>query len=101
MMKSEFCERVGIEYCCLSDEEYHIIEEAYYEFPRKNKDEFCAKWQEWKKDGTWAMVRTLIFQREYWESECKAEEREKTELENEVEAYARKIMDIRTVCNRI
>ena len=50
MMYSEFYERTGIE---VSMEEYHIIEESYYEFDG-NKDEFCKAWKKDYKSGRWA-----------------------------------------------
>lgn len=35
-------------------EEYHYIEESYYEFDG-NKDEFCKQWIKDKKSGKWDM----------------------------------------------
>jgi hypothetical protein len=49
MMMSEFIERTGVE---PSYEEYHYIEESYYEFDG-NKDEFCKAWLKDKRDGHW------------------------------------------------
>lgn len=56
MMMSEFIERTGYE---PSYEEYHYIEESYYEFPG-NKDEFCKQWKKDKKDGHWAREMALM-----------------------------------------
>lgn len=51
MMIHEFTERTkytpGVE-------EYHYIEESYYEFDG-NKDEFCKQWIKDKKSGKWDM----------------------------------------------
>lgn len=49
MMMSEFVERTGVE---PTYEEYHYIEESYYEFDG-NKDEFCKAWLKDKRDGHW------------------------------------------------
>jgi hypothetical protein len=49
MMKCEFEERTGY---WPDDEEYHYIEESYYEFDG-NKDEFCKAWLKDRKDGHW------------------------------------------------
>lgn len=56
MMKSEFIERTGYE---PSAEEYHYIEESYYEFPG-NKDEFCKQWKKDKADGHWDRELNLM-----------------------------------------
>lgn len=50
MMMSEFIDRTGVE---PTYEEYHYIEESYYEFDG-NKDEFCKQWLKDKRDGHWA-----------------------------------------------
>lgn len=56
MMMSEFIERTGYE---PSYEEYHYIEESYYEFPG-NKDEFCKQWLKDNKDGHWQRELSLM-----------------------------------------
>ncbi len=50
MMICEFTDRTGYapEY-----EEYHYIEESYYEFDG-SKDEFCKQWLKGKRSGRWA-----------------------------------------------
>lgn len=50
MMMSEFIDRTGYQ---PSSEEYHYIEDSYYEFDG-NKDEFCKQWLKDNKDGHWA-----------------------------------------------
>lgn len=50
MMMNEFTQRTGYE---PSFEEYHYIEESYYEFDG-NKDEFCKWWKKASKTGEWA-----------------------------------------------
>jgi len=50
MMMSEFIDRTGYQ---PSSEEYHYIEDSYYEFDG-NKDEFCKQWLKDSKDGHWA-----------------------------------------------
>lgn len=52
MMKSEFIERTGYN---PTDEEYHYIEESYYEADTCSKDEFCKQWKKDQKSGKWAM----------------------------------------------
>lgn len=55
MMYSEFYERTKKE---VSYEEYHYIEESYYEFDG-NKDEFCKEWLKDVKSGKWALEYRL------------------------------------------
>lgn len=50
MMPSEFEERTGY---TPSNEEYHYIEESYYDY-NGNKDDFCKAWLKDKKSGAWA-----------------------------------------------
>lgn len=50
MMKCEFEERTGF---WPSDEEYHYIEDSYYEFDG-NKDDFCKAWLKDRESGHWA-----------------------------------------------
>ena len=49
MMMNEFVERTGYE---PSWEEYHIIEESYYDFDG-DKNAFCKQWLKDKMDGHW------------------------------------------------
>jgi hypothetical protein len=55
MMMSEFIERTHIE---PSYEEYHYIEESYYEF-NGDKNEFCKAWLKDKKSGKWDLEYRL------------------------------------------
>lgn len=55
MMYSEFYERTKTE---ISYEEYHYVEESYYEFDG-NKDEFCKAWLKDVKSGKWALELRL------------------------------------------
>ena len=55
MMMSEFIERTGYE---PSFDEYHFIEDSYYEFDG-NKDEFCKWWKKAQKSGEWAKELSL------------------------------------------
>lgn len=50
MLKSEFVQRTGF---IPSDQEYHYIEEAYYEFDG-DKDAFCRRWKNAVREGWWA-----------------------------------------------
>lgn len=52
MMIHEFIERTKY---TPSDEEYHYIEESYYEADTPYKDEFCKQWLKDKKSGKWDM----------------------------------------------
>jgi hypothetical protein len=54
-MYSEFYERTNVE---ISYEEYHYVEESYYEFDG-NKDEFCKSWLKDVKSGKWALELRL------------------------------------------
>lgn len=93
MMKHEFVARTNYE---PADEEYHYIEESYYEF-NGNKDEFCKQWKKDYKDGHWAkelelrrmldvvkadmkekvgqLEETINFYRPYFERAYKAEKK--------------------------
>lgn len=77
MMKSEFIERTKH---TPSDEEYHYIEESYYEADTPYKDEFCKQWLKDKKSGKWDMefkFRKLLDQQKA-EYEEKLREKEET-----------------------
>lgn len=52
MMIHEFIERTGY---TPTNEEYHYIEESYYEADTCSKDEFCKQWKKDKRSGKWAM----------------------------------------------
>jgi hypothetical protein len=52
MMKQEFIERTKYN---PSDEEYHYIEESYYESDCVDKNEFCKQWVKDVKSGKWLM----------------------------------------------
>ena len=52
MMIQEFIERTGYK---PTNEEYHYIEESYYEADTVSKDEFCKQWKKDQKSGKWAM----------------------------------------------
>lgn len=56
MMMSEFTERTGY---TPTHEEYHYIEESYYEFPG-NKDAFCKQWKKDYEDGHWNRELALM-----------------------------------------
>lgn len=55
MLRSEFVDRTHYN---PAYEEYHYIEESYYESPL-DKDEFCAQWQEDYQSGKWALELKL------------------------------------------
>lgn len=52
MMKHEFVELTGY---TPTDEEYHYIEESYYDAETPYKSEFCKQWKKDQKSGKWAM----------------------------------------------
>lgn len=52
MMKHEFIELTGY---TPTDEEYHYIEESYYDADTTYKSEFCKQWKKDQKSGKWAM----------------------------------------------
>ena len=68
MMMSEFIERTGYQ---PSNEEYHYIEDSYYEFDG-NKDEFCKQWKKDQKDGHWAKELKLRKQMDEMKAEMQA-----------------------------
>ena len=77
MMKHEFIERTKY---TPSDEEYHYIEESYYESDCIDKNEFCKQWLKDKKSGKWDMeykFRKLLDQQKA-EYEEKLREKEET-----------------------
>ena len=77
MMKSEFIERTGY---TPESEEYHYIEESYYDSELLSKDDFCKQWMKDRKSGKWAME--LMFRKMLDEQkrdyECKIAEQEET-----------------------
>ena len=56
MMMQEFTERTKYN---PTAEEYHYIEESYYEFEGTSKDEFCKQWLKDKKSGKWELEYRL------------------------------------------
>lgn len=74
MMMSEFIERTHIE---PSYEEYHYIEESYYEFDG-DKNEFCKAWLKDKKSGKWDLEyrlrKALDDQKAQYEAQLKEKE---------------------------
>lgn len=52
MMINEFIERTGYK---PSTEEYHYIEESYYESTCIDKNEFCKQWLQDNASGKWEM----------------------------------------------
>lgn len=66
MMYNEFVERTGIE---VSNEEYEIIEESYYD-SELMKDDFCKEWLKQRKAGKWEIE--LKFRKRLKETENKA-----------------------------
>lgn len=55
MMIQEFAARTNI---TPSSEEYHYIEQSYYDFDG-NKDEFCKQWLKDIENGKWALELRL------------------------------------------
>lgn len=74
MMMSEFIERTHIE---PSYEEYHYIEESYYEFDG-DKNAFCKAWLKDKKSGKWDLEyrlrKALDDQKAQYEAQLKEKE---------------------------
>ena len=68
MMMNEFIDRTGYQ---PSNEEYHYIEDSYYEFDG-NKDEFCKQWKKDQKDGHWAKELKLRKQMDEMKAEMQA-----------------------------
>lgn len=75
MMYNEFVERTGIE---VSQDEYEIIEESYYD-SNLMKDDFCKEWLKQKKSGKWDIE--LKFRKRLQETELKA----RTDVKNKDE----------------
>ena len=80
MMISEFIERTHVE---PSYEEYHFIEESYYEFDG-NKDDFCKAWLRDKKSGKWDLEYRL---RKALEAQKVEYEKKLAEKEETIEFY--------------
>ena len=103
MMRSEFIERTKYE---PSGEEYHYIEESYYEFVG-NKDEFCKAWLKDKESGKWDLEYRL---RNELETQKKEYEKKLAEKEETIEFYReyfdrarsaeRKLMEINQILDR-
>jgi len=75
MMMSEFIERTGYQ---PSGEEYHYIEESYYEFDG-DKNAFCKQWLKDQKDGHWAKELRLRKQMDEMKAQMQAVIDEKEE----------------------
>lgn len=75
MMVREFTERTKYN---PTAEEYHYIEESYYDFEGTDKDEFCKQWLKDKKSGKWALEyrlrKSLDDQKEMYEERLKEKE---------------------------
>ena len=75
MMVREFTERTKYN---PTTEEYHYIEESYYDFEGTDKDEFCKQWLKDKKTGKWALEyrlrKSLDEQKEMYEEQLKEKE---------------------------
>lgn len=100
-MKQEFIERTKYN---PSDEEYHYIEESYYEADTPYKDEFCKQWLKDKKSGKWDMeykFRKLLDQQKA-EYEEKLREKEewldwyRSEFDKGMKAQ-KKLKEIKTI----
>lgn len=75
MMIREFTERTKYN---PTAEEYHYIEESYYDFEGTSKDDFCKQWLKDKKSGKWALEyrlrKSLDEQKEMYEEQLKEKE---------------------------
>ena len=89
MMMSEFIDRTGVE---PTYEEYHYIEESYYEFDG-NKDEFCKQWLKDKRDGHWATELRLRKQMDEMKKMFEAQLAEKEETLNFYRPFPQKYWD--------
>lgn len=89
MMYSEFFERTRVE---VSYDEYHFIEESYYEFDG-NKDEFCKEWLKDKRSGKWALELRLRKALEEQKAEYEARLSEKEENLEFYRDYTAKLND--------
>lgn len=89
MMMSEFIDRTGYQ---PSSEEYHYIEESYYEF-EGNKDEFCKQWLKDSKDGHWAKELRLRKQMDEMKAQMQAIIDEKEENLKFYRPYPQKFWD--------
>ena len=87
-MYSEFYDRTKTD---VSFEEYHFIEESYYEFDG-NKDEFCKAWLKDRKSGKWAME--LRFRKALEEQKTEYE-RQLAEKEETLEFYRKYTEELR------
>lgn len=81
MMYSEFYERTKVE---VSNEEYHFIEESYYDF-NGDKNAFCKAWLKDKKSGKWELEYRL---RKALEDQKKEYEAKLAEKEDTINFYS-------------
>lgn len=93
MMYSEFFERTKVE---IDADEYHYVEESYYEF-EGNKDEFCKAWLKDRKSGTWAKELRL---RKALDAQKAQYEAQLAEKEEDLEWYREqyRLLSNRGVC---
>jgi hypothetical protein len=89
MMMSEFIDRTGYQ---PNSEEYHYIEESYYEFDG-NKDEFCKQWMKDNNDGHWAKELRLRKQMDEMKAQMQAIIDEKEENLKFYRPYPQKFWD--------
>ena len=80
MMYSEFYDRTKTE---VSSEEYHFIEESYYDF-NGDKNAFCKAWLKDKKSGKWDLEYRL---RKALEDQKAEYQRKIEKMEETIEFY--------------
>ena len=76
MLKEEFIELTGYN---PSDEEYHYIEQSYYDADTVLKSVFCKQWLDRRKRGFWAIELRLRQEADLRIAQLEAEIAEKEE----------------------
>lgn len=89
MLVREFIERTHYE---PTANEYHYIEESYYDFAGSSKDAFCKQWMEDKKSGKWELE--LRLRREIDEQKKEYEDK-MAEMEENLQWYREQFEELK------
>ena len=97
MMIQEFTDRTKI---TPNAEEYHYIEQSYYDF-EGNKEDFCKQWLKDKRSGKWALELMLRKALDDQKAEYEQKLKEKEELLCFYREYFNKYRNAQDKLNRI
>lgn len=88
MMIREFTERTNYN---PTAEEYHYIEESYYDFAGSSKDAFCEQWLKDKESGKWELELRL---RREIDQQKKEYEAKMAEMEENLQWYRKEYAEL-------